>query len=79
MTNTQIGFVLCERMLSSGLSLPIEMWKAAASSYLAEQKNIPRRHAQTGEVTLQALSPGEYSEGEYHWHKQRAHSDAQWF
>ncbi len=38
MTNTQIGFVLCERMLSSGLSLPIEMWKAAASSYLAEQK-----------------------------------------
>ena len=38
MTNTQIGFVLCERMLSSGLSLPIEMWKSAASSYLAEKK-----------------------------------------
>ncbi|RDK97437.1 AraC family transcriptional regulator with amidase-like domain [Enterobacillus tribolii] len=36
--NTKIGFVLCERMLSSGLSLPIEMWKAAASSYLAEQR-----------------------------------------
>ncbi|MEQ4467283.1 GlxA family transcriptional regulator [Enterobacter asburiae] len=45
MTNTQIGFVLCERMLSSGLSLPIEMWKAAASSYLAEQKTTS--HADT--------------------------------
>lgn len=41
MTNTQIGFVLCERMLSSGLSLPIEMWKSAASSYLAEKKQTP--------------------------------------
>ncbi len=30
---------MCEHMLSSGLSLPIEMWKAAASSYFAEQRN----------------------------------------
>ncbi|WP_237385543.1 GlxA family transcriptional regulator [Xenorhabdus sp. Sc-CR9] len=37
MTNTKIGYVLYERMLSSALSLPIEMWKAAASCYLAEQ------------------------------------------
>ncbi|WP_436286831.1 GlxA family transcriptional regulator [Xenorhabdus poinarii] len=29
---------MCENMLSSGLCLPIEMWKSAASRYFSEQK-----------------------------------------
>lgn len=78
MTNTQIGFVLCERMLSSGLSLPIEMWKSAASSYLAAQKNERQhRYAPGKAIAFQALSTGKHFEGQYHRHKQFADPHAQ--
>ncbi|WP_074021037.1 helix-turn-helix domain-containing protein [Xenorhabdus thuongxuanensis] len=43
-------------MLSSGLSLPIEMWKSAANSYLAEQK---KGLDQQGKYTFKLSKPDE--------------------
>ncbi|HHQ6537712.1 TPA: GlxA family transcriptional regulator [Serratia fonticola] len=56
MINARIGFVLCENMLSSGLSLPIEMWKSAATRYLAEQK---KGQGQQGEYAFKLSKPDE--------------------